>query len=62
MSHDSHKLNGVVYNIPLFAEEITENSATGNPTRASKDIGRVLYEKLVEHLTDFVIKIEKLDD
>ena len=62
ISHDSHKLNGVVYNIPLFAEEITQNSATGNPTRASKDIGRVLYEKLVEHLTDFVIKIEKLDD
>jgi creatinine amidohydrolase len=62
MSHDSHKLNSVTYNIPLFAEEITGNSATGNPTRASRDIGRVLYEKLIEHLTDFVIKIEKLDN
>lgn len=61
LSHDSHKLNNITYTIPLFADEITENSATGNSTKASKEVGRVLYEQLIEHLVDFVTKIDEIN-
>ena len=61
LSHESQKLNGLTYNIPLFADEITDNSATGDPTKASKEIGQILYNQLIDCLVEFVLKIDKLD-
>jgi creatinine amidohydrolase len=61
LSHESQKLNGLTYNIPLFAEEITSNSTTGNPSKASKETGQILYNQLIDCLVEFVEKIDKLD-
>lgn len=59
-NYGSHNFNGLLQNIYLFAEEVEKEGFMGDPTRASAEKGKILYEKTIEYLVNFVEKYRKL--
>jgi creatinine amidohydrolase len=53
-SYSTHKFKGVNQNIYLYAEEVQPNGYMGDPTKASAEKGKQLYEKTIDYLVDFV--------
>ncbi|MCW3991186.1 MAG: creatininase family protein [Candidatus Bathyarchaeota archaeon] len=60
-SYGVHAFKGVPLNIPLFAEEVASSGVMGDPTRASREKGKRLYERLVEYLAEFVEAFSRLE-
>lgn len=60
-SSTAHTFKGVSQSIPLFAEAVESNGFMGDPTGASAEKGKLLYEKTINYLVDFVEAFKKLD-
>ncbi len=60
-SPTAHTFKGVSQSISLFAEEVESNGFMGDPTGASAEKGKLLYEKTINYLVDFVEAFRKLD-
>jgi len=60
-SYGVHSFEGVPQNIYLFAEEVEPSGLMGDPTEASAEKGRLLYEKALNYLVEFVEAFRKLD-
>lgn len=61
LSHENFLFDGVRFNIPLFAEEISDSSVLGDPTKASSEVGKQLYDRLITLLVAFVENFEKVN-
>jgi len=59
-SYSSHKYKGVDQNIFLFAEEVEDLGFMGDSTEASADKGKLLYEKTIDYLVDYISFFSKL--
>lgn len=60
-SYGTHEFQGIVHSIFLHAEEVQPSGFMGDPTRATVEKGRFLYEKAVNHLVDLVEAFRKVD-
>lgn len=60
-SYGAHVFKGVPLSIPLFAEEVSKSGVMGDPTKASKEKGKRLYDKLIEYLVAFIEAFSKLN-
>ncbi|MGD2200546.1 MAG: creatininase family protein [Candidatus Bathyarchaeota archaeon] len=60
-SYGSHWFQGVPHSIYLFGEEVQPMGFMGDPTKASVEKGKILYERAMEHLVGFVEAFKKLD-
>jgi creatinine amidohydrolase len=60
-SYGTHSFKDLPQSTSLFAEEVETSGFMGDPTRASSEKGRILYEKLIEYLVDYVEAFRKLD-
>ena len=60
-SYGVHRFRGVPLNVYLFAEEVEEYGFMGDPTKASEEKGKVLYDRVVEFLVEFMEAFRKLD-
>ena len=60
-SYGTHEFNGVDHSIFLHAEEVEPSGFMGDPTRASAEKGKYLYEKAVDHLVELVEAFKKLE-
>ncbi|KON31110.1 hypothetical protein AC482_02035 [miscellaneous Crenarchaeota group-15 archaeon DG-45] len=52
-SYGVHAFKGIPLSIPLLVEEVAPSGVLGDPTKASREKGRRLYERLVEYLAEF---------
>ena len=53
-SHSSHLFRGGTVTIPLSGEEVSPTAVYADPSRASAERGRQLYQNLVDYLVQFV--------
>ena len=60
-SYGLHSFQGVPQNVYLFADEVQTSGFMGDPTGASAEKGKVLYQKVVDYLVDFMETFRKLD-
>jgi creatinine amidohydrolase len=60
-TYGTHWFKGIPLSIPLLAEEVTDSSAQSNPTVASKEKGKILYNRLIEYLIEFLDAFKKLE-
>jgi len=60
-SYGNHEFQGIVHSIFLHAEEVQPSGFMGDPTRATAEKGKFLYEKAVDHLVDLVEAFRKVD-
>jgi creatinine amidohydrolase/Fe(II)-dependent formamide hydrolase-like protein len=60
-SYGNHEFQGIVHSIFLPAEEVQPSGFMGDPTRATPEKGRFLYEKAVDHLVALVEAFRKVD-
>ena len=61
LSHERFLFDNLIFNIPLFAEEISDSSVLGDSSRTSAEIGRQLYESLISNLVAFVQNFDSID-
>jgi creatinine amidohydrolase len=60
------KAKGIVPNLPEYIEikwlfnELSPFAVTGDPTRATMEKGRLMNEVLVNHLVDFIEKMDQI--
>lgn len=60
-SYGVHWFEGVPQSVYLFAEEVEPSGFMGDPTRASAERGKILYENAVDHLVGLVEAFKGLD-
>ncbi len=60
-SYGNHELQGITHSIFLPAEEVQPSGFMGDPTRATAEKGKFLYEKAVDHLVDLVEAFKKVE-
>jgi creatinine amidohydrolase len=53
-SYGTHEFQGIAHSIFLHAEEVQPSGFMGDPTRATAEKGKYLFEKTIEHLVDLV--------
>jgi creatinine amidohydrolase len=53
-SYSSHKYKDIAQNIFLFAEEVEDLGYMGDSTKASAEKGKILYEKTIDYLADYI--------
>jgi creatinine amidohydrolase len=60
-SYGNHEFQGVTHNIFLPAEEVQSSGFMGDPTKATTEKGKFLYEKALNHLVDLVEAFKKVE-
>jgi creatinine amidohydrolase/Fe(II)-dependent formamide hydrolase-like protein len=60
-SYGTHSFRDLPQSTYLFAEEVETSGFMGDPTRASAEKGKILYDKLIEYLVDYLNAFKKLD-
>ena len=61
ISYSSHKYKNVAQNIFLFAEEVEDLGFMGDSTKASAEKGKLLYEKTIDYLVEYINFFSKLN-
>ena len=60
-SYGNHEFQGITHNIFLPAEEVQPSGFMGDPTKATSEKGKYLYEKTINHLVDLVEAFKKVE-
>ena len=60
-SNGVHEFQGIAHSIFLPAEEVQPSGFMGDPTRATAEKGKFLFEKAMNHLVDLVEAFKKVE-
>jgi len=60
-SYSTHEFKGLPLTVSLFAEEVETSGLMGDPTKASAEKGKILYNKMIDYLAEFMEVFKKLD-
>jgi creatinine amidohydrolase/Fe(II)-dependent formamide hydrolase-like protein len=60
-SYSTHEFKGLPLTVSLFAEEVETSGLMGDPTKASAQKGKILYNKMIDYLAEFMGVFKKLD-